>query len=362
MTQLPIKIVNAALHDSPKGDGSLVLMGWIDAGDFPLIQVGDYQRERGTSSRLSKILKGYRDGTPFPAIYLGMRGQRFHERDGAIYLEDPVFVIDGLQRLSGGTIHRDGNPEAKIMLAAEIHFDSTEVFEREMFRILNSDREKVNSCILLRNARVDSSAMLALYGLTAKDKNFPLYERVQWGQRMARNEIISANTYTKVIGRLHSHKAPTKRSTVSELVPALDKALDIYGIQALRENTKQFFDLVDHCWGIKRVEYRGATHLKSTFLLVLAQFLSDHHDFWKQPDEKRFTIDAVDRRKLGTFALSDPQIQNLCGSGGSASEMLYLFLKNHMDKGRRSGRTKSRYGNLITMGEDGPSEEDEKVA
>jgi len=174
---------------------------------------------------------------------------------------------------------------------------------------------------------------------------------VQWKQRMARSELISAITYCKIAGRLHSHKAATKRSQIDELVPALDKAIETFGVQVMRENLRGFYELIDHCWGIRRVEYRGATHLKNTFLNVLAQMLSDHHDFWKQPDEKRFFIDAIDRRKLAQFPLQDPQVQNLAGSGGLAGEQLYFMLKNHMDKGRRSGKLKSRTGDSISLEE-----------
>ena len=134
--------------------------------------------------------------------------------------------------------------------------------------------------------------------------------------------------------------------------------IDVFGIQVVRKNVKAFFELIDHCWGIRRVEYRGATHLKASFLKMLAQFLSDHYNFWKQPDEKRFFIDAVDRRKLAQFPLQDPQVQNLAGAGGQAPELLYTLLKRNMDRGRRSGRLESRTGDVAAFEEQTESEEE----
>lgn len=225
-----------------------------------------------------------------------------------------------------------------------IRFDTTEAYERERFVTLNgSSRVKVSANIMIRNMRSEHPAVLMLYGLTHNDKSFVLQDRVAWGQNMARGELLPAFAFSKIVGRLHSHKIPARQNRLDLVVAALDRGVETFGVQVMRDNIRAFFDLVDECWGIRRIHYRdGAPYMKATFLTVLAQFISDHHDFWKAPEERRLFVEADLRRKLAKFPMDDPQVGQLSGASGKAAEILYILLQSHINSGKRTRRLTSR--------------------
>lgn len=344
-----IVIRNAALDEID--GGKIVLRGIVDISCLHLLQVDDYQREAMPLTSLGSILDALKNGERLPDIELGMRGQRFKEVEPGVFrLYDPVFIVDGQQRVNGTMHHYTVNPEATVHLGVTIYFDTTTEWERERFRILNTLRQKVSPNVLLRNKRDECRIIAMLYGLSVNDKQFVLHDRVTWMQRAKRGELISARFLSIIVGRLHSHRAPTKRTSIEELVTAFKKAEDMIGVQIMRDNTKAFFELIDECWGVRRVQYReGASYMKGTFLTTLAQFLSDHTDFWKDPDEKRLFVEAPLRRKLAQFPIHDPTVVQLASSGGKSSYMLYMMIRDHVNSGKRTKRLTSRKGELVCL-------------
>lgn len=296
-----------------------------------------------------------------------MRGQKYKEHDDEWDLLDPIFGVDGQQRINACLHVLAMDPNAPVCLGAMVHFGTTKEWEREHFRKLNTLRNRVAANIILRNMAEDSKAVETLIALSSNDPNFVLRNRISWQQKMTRGDLITAVTFAKTVGRLVSHKAPARRTTVEQLVPALDKAVEIFGVNVLRENVRVFFDLLDECWGVKRVQYReGAAHLKGTFLYVLASVLSDHHDFWKQPDERRLFVEASLKRKLALFPVSDPEIVRMASSGGKARDHLYMMMRDHINAGKRTKRLSSRNGDMVSLEEEADngneSTEEEKEA
>lgn len=354
----PIRIINCALDETPKGE--IVLRGVVDQDSLVHLKVDDYQREAAPLTALSSIIGALKNGETLPDIELGMRGHTCSERDSTAHLKDSVYIIDGFQRVNGALHFLAQNPGANVRLGATIHFGTTKEWERERFRILNTLRSKVSPNVILRNSKADSPAVSSLYSLSTSDKGFAMCGRVSWNQRMTRGEIISALTMLKVVGLLHSHKVAARSTRVDELVPALDKVADTFGINTLRANTKAFFELVDECWGVKRIQYReGAIYVRGTFLNVLARVISDHHDFWRQPDEKMFVVEASLRRKISLFPINDPQIISLAGGNGKAIDMLYILMRDHVNSGKRTKRLKSRRGDTVSMDNNDDLEEGE---
>lgn len=348
-----IKIINGALDED--GKGNIVLRGVVDPTSLPYLQVADYQRDEMSREDIQRALK---DGDPLPDIELGMRGGNYTTREGSFWLKDPVFTIDGWQRVTTTRKYLEVNPDASIRnIGATIYFNTTEEWERERFAALNTLRARVSPNVLLRNRRNTSGAVLMLYGLSTNDRNFVMHDRIAWRQNMAKGELISALSLAKVVGTLHSHKAPGRLKSVGELVPALDRMVELIGIQIIRENLKAFFDLVDQCWGIKRIEYRGgAPYIKASFLNVLAAVISDHHDFWRQPDEKRLFVEAPLKRKFAQFPVNDPQVVNLSGTGGKSQEILYILLRDHINKGKTTKRLISRNGDHVSLDQEDADE------
>lgn len=349
----PVRIIHGALDETANHE--IVLRGVIDPASLPHLCVDDYQREALPLSSLSSIIDALKEEETLPDVELGMRGENFGtEKGGVVVLLDPVYIVDGLQRINAAQHFLATNPKASVRLGATVHFGTTKEWERDRFRILNTLRSKVSPNVLLRNERENSKAVLMLFGLSTADKNFVLHDRVSWSQRMKRGELLSALMLAKTTGMLHSHKAATRGTSIADLVPGLDKAVDTFGIQNMRGNIRAFFELVDECWGIRRVQYReGASYMKGTFLTVLAKILSNHHDFWQQDaDERKLFVEASLRRKLALFPTNDPTVVNLASSGGKARESLYLLMRDHINSGKRTKRLTSRVADIGISDED----------
>jgi hypothetical protein len=157
---------------------------------------------------------------------------------------------------------------------------------------------------------------------------------------MARQELITALTFLKTIGALHSHLGPGLSSRWDELGRGVQITHDRIGRNILRDNTRTFFELIDAAWGIRIVTFKeGAAYLHKTFLFTLALVLSHHQDFWRGT---RLFIDRKLARKIAQFPVADPQVKNLSSATGQAGKILYELLINHINSGKRSHRLTSR--------------------
>lgn len=338
-----IKICNAAL-DEIEG-GTIVLRGVISPDSLGHLKVDDYQREEQPLTSLKGLIAAFAEGKRIPDIELGMRGERFIERDGCFYLQDLVYIIDGLQRTTAAVHCMTNGSAPSPHLGCTLHFATTKEWERDRFQTLNSQRMKVSPNILLRNMRETSQSIEMCYNL-CQDSSFVLARRVSWGQRMNRGELLTARILLSVIMRLHRQFGGAgKVGNISEAVLSFDKTLKEVGRNTVRDNIKTFFELVDSAWGIRRVAYREtATYIKGSFLSVLAQMLSDHENFWKEPNDKRLFIPAVHVKKIGQFPINDPHVAGLVsgGSMGDSNNLLYQYLLRHINSGKRTGRLRAR--------------------
>jgi hypothetical protein len=334
-----VRLQNATLDD--KGDGTIVAHGWLDLAALLELRVGDYQREilEHANKQKSSIYAAVENHTRLPDIMLGMRGEKFTTRGQMFYLEDDVYIIDGLQRVSALRKYAVNNPDdiASIRIGAEVRFSTTRESEKELFTLLNVRRTAMSPNIILRNAREESNGLLTLYGLTHNDPSFALYGRVCWNQRMSRNELMTASSYCKVALHLSRGIASVGPTTSVTLIPPLlARVADEVGIQVLRDNIYRFYEVIDEIWGIKGVKYVDlTTHLRANFLNMIAKVFTLHENFW---DKNRLVIDAKQRLKLKAFPLTDPTIQKLSAGGGAAADLLYRLMVDHMNKGQKINR------------------------
>lgn len=331
-----VKVTSGSLDETPLRGGTTILRGVIDPDSLKLLQFDDYQREALPLSSLRKLTVAITAGEVLPDIEIGMRGNRVHGGKDIFYLQDDCYVIDGQQRvnaccnalLQGGTVH----------LGAVIHFQTTKEWERDRFRILNSDRIKVSPNILIRNIRGEHPAIQMLYSMTdAANSAFCLAGRVSWAQKMNRGELITAMSLVKTIGRLHTHISPGGATSFGDLAFQLDAIAEKITLGMMRDNVRTFFDLIDQAWGVRMVKYRELSrHLSGNFLYTIARALTNHTDFWKNSADGRLFIDADLRRKFGTFPISDPGISQIMAAGGAANNLLYDHLIRHLNSGRRA--------------------------
>ncbi|MEK7609439.1 MAG: hypothetical protein AAB476_03095 [Patescibacteria group bacterium] len=332
-----VKVTHYALDEvKVGGKDDVVLRGVIDPGSLSAIKVDDYQREILSGVRFESLVKAFQAGDTVQDITLGMRGARVMERSDAIYLQDDVFVIDGLQRIQAAMRAMQEKPDTVVHLGAVIYFETEYEWEQSQFEILNLHRTKVSPNVLLRNMRGRYPVVATLFTMSCDDKGFALHDRVCWTQRMRRSDAVSALTMLKTLGVLHAHIGPGRSNKIDELIPGMQQIMERVGRNTFRENTRTFFDLVDGCWGIRQATYSGSTQLKGTFLRCLAMMFSNHAQYFFK--DNKLVVDVDTRRKLAQFPVGDQNVTNLAGSSGKGSEILYILLIKHVDKGRRTRR------------------------
>jgi hypothetical protein len=339
MTQ-HIKLINAALDKfrAPGQQETLVLRGVIAPECLRHIQADDYQREVLSQAKINKLKEALVTSS-VPDIELGMRGANYSRGadHGVFYLRDAVFVIDGLQRKTAGVQLMEADGTVKPRIGALVHLNTNKDWERNRFRILNQERSRLSANVLLRNLRPDSVGVDMLYRLCTEDKAFALHDRVQWAQNMTRGQLIPALLLCRSVTILHSRFCVGGRDyDPNGLSVALDKMVGIVGKNTMRDNIRQFYELVDECFGIRRVAFRdSAVQLRSTFLTVLADLFTRFNVFWK---EHRLVVERDLRRKIGQFPLHDPEVSRLAGAGGQARVILYTMLLDHVNSGKRTKR------------------------
>jgi len=334
-----IKIIHAAMDEGE--DGGIVIRGVIDPDSLDHLKVADYQREILPQSKIKNLVEAYEAGERVPDIELGMRGGSYRERaeERVFYLQDDTFIIDGLQRITAGKVLLQGASGKRPHIGVLVHTCTSEEWERNRFRVLNAERTKLSSNVLLRNRRHDSQAVDCLYHLT-HDKTFVMCGRVSWNQRKQREQLIDATVFIKVVGSLHSHLGPGLSQKVDDLSRGLDKTMASVGRTALRDNIKKFFDVVDQAWGLRTIVFSDSSpQIRANFLRTLAKMFSDHPIFWQGTS---LTVSRDMVAKLKQFSLHDPGVANLCSSTSTAAALLYQMIVNHINSGRRTRRLVQR--------------------
>ncbi len=326
-----LKIINGALDEvTIDGKPTIVLRGVVDPESLRDILVEEYQREILSREKIDRLKKALRRSR-VPDIDLGVRGEQYEDDGGTFWISDPVYVVDGLQRITAAMeLLEEG---LRVHLGALISFNTNEAWEQERFEDLNLGQTKLSPNVTLRNqAKKCTSAALLLQ--LANAPKFPLRNRITWTQAARRDELITATTYFAIAGALHSHLGPGRAKNVIALCAGLDKIVDKTTQQVFAENILAFYDIIEECWGVRRVVYRGgAIYLRASFLRALALLLSRHTNFWQG---NRLIVDKVVLRKLRNYPIDDPHVQGLSSSSGQASEMLYQLLVEHVKKGRPS--------------------------
>jgi len=350
MSQSDIRILFGGLEESPSRGGTIILRGVIDPASLQGIQFADYQRELAPIASRESIFQALKCGEQLPDVELGMRGQRFREakKNDEYLLQDPVFAIDGKQRIGTAIEYASLHPQSVVRIGAVIHFDTTEQWERERFHKLNATQRKVSPNVLLRNLRDQCRPLMMLYALT-EQRGFVLQGRVSWKQAMTRDELITALLYVKMVCALHSAFGPGLSNAIKEILASLITLEHAVTLPVMRDNTAVYFNLVDECFGVRTIQYRAcATHLRGTFLKAFARLLANHTDFWRGEDNKRLFIEADLRKKIRAFPLSDKEWQRLAGSAGQAEEMLYQLMISFINSGKRTKRLTPRVAETLS--------------
>lgn len=335
-----IRLLNAGLSEDDKGD--IIAVGFLDVDSMSELKVDDYQREflgsvggKGGGTKIAQAVEG---GVRLPSVVIGMRGQRFSSRGDTMYLEDPCYIVDGLQRIF--TIRQYAQKHltkaAGLRIGAEVRFNTNKDSEKILFHALNAFRTSMSGNIMLRNKKDDNKAIKVLHDLSFKDTRSPLFKKVQWAQRMARGELFTAIALVRVLSTLHatdsSGIASVARGNVDQSSAALLKQMEKIGDNLFRDNVVSFFSVLDDAFDTSHIEFREkATVIKGNFMLALAQMLAEHQNFWHG---RRLVVASVFRKQLSKFPVKDGEVMRLAGAGNMAIPLLYDILIRHMNKGK----------------------------
>jgi len=351
-----VKIISGALHESPLRGGTIILRGVIDSSSLKSLRFDEYQREALPLASLKKLTDALKAGESLPDIEIGMRGQKHRTSGEDWFLQDDCFVIDGQQRVNACINAIAQQPGLPVFLGAAIHFDTDKVWERDRFRILNSDRVKVSPNVLARNMRDTHAGVNMIYRLSESDM-FCLGHKISWDQNMKRTKLITALNLMKITGRLHGHMSAGYSNQLNEVARQLDNLVEKATASQVRDNIVSFFNAVDEMWGIRAVAYRElAIHLHGGFLQMLARFFSDHKDFWRGVSDQKLFIEKDLKVKIASFPLNDPGVAPLTSSAGASLNVLYEMLVKHVNSGKRVKHLQPRPSRCVSDTDEGESE------
>lgn len=124
-----IKLCCAALDEL--NDGTIVIRGVVDHDSLQHLKVDEYQREVQPLASLMKLVNAFKMGTRVPDIELGMRGGNFIDREGAYYLQDEVYIIDGQQRVKAARHGMTTGVLESPHIGCVVHCNTTKEWERD---------------------------------------------------------------------------------------------------------------------------------------------------------------------------------------------------------------------------------------
>lgn len=370
-----VRLINAAIDED--GEGNIIFRGVLDPGYLHLLNVhlavqGGYQREELSPLEIERKANSFLAGEAFPDIVLGMRGQRFQdEPDGATRLLDPLFIIDGQQRRAGALKAIQMRLGFQPRLGATVYVNTTPESEAAFFVKLNTLGKRVTPGVLLQIAAQKSPPLETLLLLT-KDRSFALGDRVRWDQNKTQNHLLPALTYVKTVISLHRHVSASvgnSKSHIDDYVSSVNKISTGIGTSALRDNTRVFFEVIDHAWKLRKLTAKDASapQLRYNFLMALSAVFSRNLNFWDDEGKELF-VKVDDVRKLATFDTTTDLVRSCTSGGSQAQRHLITLLEAHLNSGRRSGRLVVRptgkysrgYLRIGAGGEDEKDEGDEK--
>jgi hypothetical protein len=311
-----------------------VLRGTIDQDCLRALNVDWYQRTKGFSTQeIKEIAELYFHHMKVTDVILGMRGKHFRQTGNEFWLQDKVYVIDGLQRLYAARVALDKRPELALRIGGKVYFNTTDTSENAMFCALNATQQRVSASILVRNKYHVSPAAKLLFDVTA-NKDFALFRRIGWDQKLDIDEVLSGMALGCIAGGLHAHLGGVPGGRAYILLEALDIVAAKIGPAAMAANIIAFFNAVDKCWSI-----RGSKHLdiSMNFLLVLARLFASYEDFW-DGDNFYFAQKFLKRLVKFEYGQIQTQVKQLTRANMDTKDVIFEMLRKKLQLDQFSGR------------------------
>lgn len=330
-----IIIEKPSLDDDDKFPGNPILRGLLQTDCLSELRVDlAYQREELGPKVRAPIMRALLEHQPLPEIQLGMRGDTWSFAGENVRLHDPVYIIDGQQRIATIRHFLERFPTEPVRLGATVHFSTTMEWEKERFHALNYLQKKVSTTLLLANMRDRNYAIATLFGLTKTRSGFPLCDRVAWGQSLRAQDVMSGLLFARVTFLVH-YQLPRGAAHIELMSSNSLKLVEKITLQVFRENVTKFWEWLDHAFPFRDAK-RGAPWFKTSFLFALAMVIADHLEFWS---DDKLTPPPELARKLRALNPYDADVYRLCGGGYAAINMLYLLIVKCLNRGRQKKLT-----------------------
>jgi DNA-binding XRE family transcriptional regulator len=330
----PITLCNAVLDDTRDRPS---FRGNPDINSIQGLRIAPYQRGLLGRRVMEGYVEYYNSGDTMPELTLGMRGHdyQYDEKTRTLTLFNPVFLIDGFQRVGGALYAAEsgGNP----YLSARIYLDTDEAWERTKFSKLDTLQVKISPNISIRNRQDEVPFIKMLFELTF-DPRFALCRRVQWGQHMKRDELSSAYGQLRILSRLFAHIHPElhlQNSGHREMADRLQKSMQKMGRKVMRENIIYYWQIVDEAFGIRDITNKGGSlQAGQAFNSALARVFSAHKEFWRGTELK---VPTELKKKLATFPIKrNEDIRALAQASidGASNDRLALYFVDCLNRRR----------------------------
>lgn len=340
-------LVFGGLEDNEVGE--IIIRGRMLKDSVPLLKVDTYQRLAGFSqAKTKKLIQAIEDNKiqNFPDVILGMRGHSFdtveHNASGneAIALRDPVYIVDGQQRIFAWVKASEKHPEQVYALGCKVHINTNKKSEAIMFRELNTGHAAMAPSVILRNERENSRVAAMLYGVSHQP-SFALCKRVAWDQIMVQGtncEYVRGAVLLHLLRSIHAHKLQGDGATrgggnILAKLESTNNQIDNIGLMQARTNLVTFFDVIDEAWGIRNLTgSRPPTHLHWGWLNTLARVLNDHLEFWKDDDTRLYVGNTYISNLRTKLDPSDPDLANLARGTLINRDQLYFLITKRLNR------------------------------
>jgi hypothetical protein len=330
-----IRIFNCALEHDDHDFNSDVLRGTIDQTYIRLLKSDWYQRQEGFSEKeIRELVELYFQHEKVPDVIVGMRGHRYRKEDNDFWLQDPCYVIDGVQRLLAARVALHSRPDLKLRIGAKLFLDTTSESENALFCKINATQQRVSASVLIRNKYKVSNASRLLYDL-GSNTSFALKDRIGWDQKLSPGQSMGGFGLACIAGALHMHKGSTPAGRAYDLLEGLDNVVVKISEETFVKNLITFFDVVDECWSIRGD--KNSKCLKREFLSVLARLLSSYETFW---DAEDLFIAEKYMKRLSSFDIGsiNNQVKQMTKSNRDVKDVFFEVLRNRLKLDAFSGR------------------------
>ncbi len=268
-----------------------VVRGVLYPTEFTALTIPHYQRMEMSGDKSVELFKTQGpDGDGIPDdLLLCADGTDFRAlAGGELLVSAPALVVlDGHQRVSAALARLKAGLTTD-PFGVKILLGPTEEEQLNIFYQVNRYHTPVSTDVLLRNSG-NNAAIDALRTLAECTPNIP---QIQWDQRKLSGDQMKARSLYDLAIMVHGY---ARKTTIEEVMGALQELTADLGTEILCENMKSFFDYVEEHYST------GTTAefaYRPDFLRALAGLFGQYAEFWNVKSPQKLSVPTAYANKL----------------------------------------------------------------